>query len=200
MLRADFSPPDNFQQDAYAPRVMINDEAGQWVLQNAAQMYRSSFGSVGFPHDDVILEVGVQPEGRYHDLNARIKSLEITVAEQHRLLLACLSKLNDVAESLSSPLGVHSTSISSITTESSEIALRYSILAILEEDEDEVGARVPEFSAAGFGSSETEAISELKSELGTLYTELIDTPDELLGALPKAWKQALSNLILRDAR
>ena len=76
--------------------------------------------------------------------------------------------------------------------------LRIPIVAIIEEDEDEVGARVPEFSASGFGSTESEAIAELKAELGDLYVELMDTPDELIGALPKRWKQGLSNLVMRD--
>ena len=85
-----------------------------------------------------------------------------------------------------------------VTTDGVEIPLRIPIVAIIEEDEVEVGARVPEFSAYGFGGTESEAIAEVKAELGDLYVELMDTPDELIGPLPKRWKQGLGNLVMRD--
>ncbi len=113
-------------------------------------------------------------------------------------MLKCLSMLVNLHNTLDVSLGICSTSITSITADGTEIPLRIPIVAIIEEDEDEVGARVPEFSASGFGSTESEAIAELKAELGDLYVELIDTPDDLIGALPKRWKQGLINLVMCD--
>ena len=126
--------------------------------------------------------------------------MESTISVQRDLLQKCLSKLTVLAEMLEDSVDTHSTSITSITVDDVEVPLRIPVLAILQEDEDEVGARVPEFSASGFGKTEAEAVAELKSELGSLYSELLSAPVEFLGVLPRKWRQGLSSIVIPDGK
>ena len=183
------------QQRDYLPRIIFDDKPSPWLTRSHFSPLHG-FEAVDFLHDSPVLESDVDTTDRYSDLDQRIQSLESTIAEQTDLLLECLSRITDLTEMLSDSYSTHSTSISSITIEDDEIPLRIPILVILQEDEDEVGARVPEFSASGFGDTEAEAVAELKSELGSLYAELMNTPVELLGVLPRRWKQGLSSLVI----
>ena len=88
-----------------------------------------------------------------------------------------------------------STSINSITADGQELLLEQPVFIVLEEDGEEVAARMPELEAVGFGLTEPEAIHELKSELGALYEDLVISPDEELGRLPLSWKRILDNLV-----
>ena len=92
-----------------------------------------------------------------------------------------------------------STSITSLSAPDREIPLRMPLIAIIQHDENEVGARIPEFSASGFGATESDAIADLKEELGALYLELIEIPDDELGQIPKRWKRGLEHLVVADA-
>ena len=159
---------------------MVQTELDTLELQDASQT-----------HDLVDI-----PEDERNGLYARMRQLESTVNGQQDLMLQCLSMLTRMSDAVDASQGIGATSITSITANDVEIPLRIPMVAIIEEDEDEVGARIPEFSASGFGSTESEAIAELKAELGDLYAELMDTPDELIGALPKRWKQGLANLVM----
>ena len=89
-----------------------------------------------------------------------------------------------------------STSITALSAPDREIPLRMPLVAIVEHDETEVVARLPEFAASGCGASETNAILALKEELGALYLELNDLPNENLGPLPRRWKDNLNSLVV----
>ena len=92
-----------------------------------------------------------------------------------------------------------STSITSISAPDREIPLRMPLIAIIQHDEDEVGARLPEFSASGFGATEADAVADLKEEMGALYLELREIPDDELGQIPIRWKRGLERLVVSDA-
>ncbi len=134
----------------------------------------------------------------YYEIDQRVQYLESAIVAEQDLLRQCLVKLSEVIEMLGDSQNTHSTSIASVTVDDVELPLRIPLVAIIQEDEDEVGARVPEFSASGFGNTEVEAIAELKSELGSLYSELLNTPVELLGVLPRKWRQGLSSIVIPD--
>ena len=126
---------------------------------------------------------------QFVDFSERIRALEADAEEQRQSL----------AEFLAAPPDTASTSITSLSSSDREIPLRMPLTAIIQHDEDEVGARIPEFSASGFGATESDAIADLKEELGALYLELSEIPDDELGQVPKRWKRGLENLAVADA-
>ena len=107
-----------------------------------------------------------------------------------------LAELRDALDALPETA---STSITAISAPDREIPLRMPLIAIIQHDEDEVSARIPEFSASGFGATESDAIADLKEELGALYLELSDIPDDELGQIPKRWKRGLGHFVMEDA-
>lgn len=129
---------------------------------------------------------------QFVDFSERIRSLE-AVSEEQRESLA------ELRDALDAPPETASTSITSLSAPDREIPLRMPLTAIIQRDEDEVGARIPEFSASGFGATESDAIADLKEELGALYLELSEIPDDELGQVPKRWKRGLENLVVSDA-
>ena len=54
-------------------------------------------------------------------------------------------------------------------------------------------------SASGFGATESDAVADLKEELGALYLELREIPDDELGQIPRRWKRGLERLAVADA-
>ena len=114
-------------------------------------------------------------------------------------LQLCLEALEDIRDTLAEARACYSTSITSVTWNDVQLPLRLPLTVIIQHDEDEVAARLPEFSASGFGRTESDAIDDLKSELGELYIELSEIPDEELGSLPKRWKRGLDNLVMSNA-
>ena len=115
------------------------------------------------------------------------------------ILQRCLTALENIQDMLADARACYSTSITSVTWNEVELPLRLPLTAIIQHDEDEVVARLPEFSASGFGISEAEAIADLKSELGSLYKELTEIPEDELGTLPIRWKRGLDNLVMSNA-
>ena len=83
---------------------------------------------------------------------------------------------------------------------SGELLLRSPISLWIEEDEGQALAEAPEFHIVGEGATEPEAITDAMIQLKDLYDDLMDTPDENLGALPKRWKRVLKNLVIDHAR
>ena len=125
---------------------------------------------------------------QFVDFSERIRALEAVAEEQRK----SLAELRDAQTETAS------TSITSLSAPDREIPLRMPLVAIIQHDEDEVGARIPEFSASGFGATESDAIADLKEELGALYLELSEIPDDELGQIPKRWKRGLENLAVSD--
>ena len=70
------------------------------------------------------------------------------------------------------------------------------VLALIENyPGDTVIASFPEIEAFGEGSTESEAVLNLKHAILDLYDELSADPPESLGELPKAWLRVLQRLI-----
>ena len=118
--------------------------------------------------------------------------------EQRDMFERILLELRGIQDVLEDMQTCYATSVTSLTLGSLEVPLRLPLVAIIEYDEEEVVARLPEFNASGFGDTEAEAVTDLKTELGDLYKELMDIPDEELGILPRRWKQGLNQIVLSN--
>lgn len=128
--------------------------------------------------------------------------LKQQVEELQRSLSDCLDLLGKLSDHASDGVINRTAAINSIIVNDTDIILKRPLFFLIEEYEgdDEVVARIPELQAAGFGSTEIQAINELKTLLGELYQDLIETPDENLGKLPFQWKRILQEVIGTNAR
>lgn len=162
----------------------------------------------GVVHDSIVfydadpwqhVEVGLQPfrqtASQFVDFSERIRGLEAAAEEQRKTNIQRDQLLAELRDALTETA---STSITALSAPDREIPLRMPLTAIIQHDENEVGARIPEFSASGFGATESDAIADLKEELGALYLELIEIPDDELGQIPKRWKRGLEYLVVAD--
>jgi hypothetical protein len=66
---------------------------------------------------------------------------------------------------------------------------------VLEYDQDEVIASIPELEVFADGPTAEAAIAELKLEVLDLADMLFTMDDELLGVAPRTWKKALAKVI-----
>jgi predicted RNase H-like HicB family nuclease len=75
--------------------------------------------------------------------------------------------------------------------------LNETLIVSIEEysNEDTYIASFPEIEVFGEGSTEAEALMNLKCAILDLYDELIDTSPDELGDLPKAWLLILKKII-----
>lgn len=73
------------------------------------------------------------------------------------------------------------------------------ILVLVEEypQDDAVIARFPELEAFGEGTTDAEAIFNLKLAILDLYDELTETDLDLLGETPQAWLRILTKVIAK---
>lgn len=67
---------------------------------------------------------------------------------------------------------------------------------VLEEDQEETVARIPELNLYASADTDNEAINELKQEIINLYEDL-QSSDRKLGPLPESWLQTLRKLIVK---
>ena len=74
--------------------------------------------------------------------------------------------------------------------------LNIPIQIVLEEDETETVARIPELNIYASADTDTEAINALKHELIRLYEDL-ENSDRKLGPLPRSWLTILRRLIAK---
>lgn len=77
-------------------------------------------------------------------------------------------------------------------------SLRWPITVVIEEYDEETVARLPEVEAFASAATEAEALALLKEDIIRLYEDLISTPEEQLGTLPRQWRAALLRLIEND--
>ena len=136
-----------------------------------------------------------QSEEDLRDLKRRMGELQGKLSE-------CLNLLSALTEHASGAVVLRSAAINSIIVDDADVILNRPMFFLIEEYEgdDEVVARIPELQANGFGQTEIQAINELKTFVGELYQDLMETPDEKLGKLPLQWKRVLQEVVGIDAR
>ncbi len=81
---------------------------------------------------------------------------------------------------------------------SSKYNLSMPVQIVLEEDQQETVARIPELNLYASGDTDSEAINELKEEVVNLYEELLSS-DKTLGPLPKSWLYTLKRLLVKKS-
>ena len=133
-----------------------------------------------------------------HILERRLSRLESETGELKSLMSTVNRVLEEILGLLSPTTGRNAMLIHSIGL-SGELMLRSPISLWVEEDGGQVLAEAPEFHMVGEGATEPEAITAVMIQLKDLYDDLMATPDEKLGALPKRWKRVLKHLVINDA-
>ena len=131
-------------------------------------------------------------EERLARLEADNRELKALAAENNRLL----DEIRDAffVGSIPRTMLIHSIGVSG------ELLLRSPISVWVQKDDDgQVLAEIPEFEVVGEGAVEPDALADAMSFLKELYEDLMSTPDEELGMLPKRWKRVLRNLVFDDA-
>lgn len=78
----------------------------------------------------------------------------------------------------------------------SQYELTMPLQIVLEENQEETVARIPELNLYASEDTDSEAINELKLEVIQLYEDL-QSSDRKLGPLPESWLQTLRKLIVK---
>jgi hypothetical protein len=123
--------------------------------------------------DRIILETMAKLREEVSNLRQKVDELTEIVRDTSRIYNATIHELGDSRFELTTPLQI-----------------------VLEEDEEETVARIPELNLYASGDTDNEAINELKQEVIKLYEEL-ESSDKKLGPLPKSWLLTLRKLIVK---
>jgi hypothetical protein len=122
----------------------------------------------------------------------RIGQLDSTIKSLKKELAACRNQINSLCADLKATLSIKQTELFDI---GESFELIHSIPIVLEESEDEVIASFPEVELFAVGSTESEAILNLKSSIIELFSDLTGTPKNKLGKLPLSWFRILNKVI-----
>ena len=123
--------------------------------------------------DRTILETLAELRTRVSDLQRKLDELTEAMADAGRVYNTTIYDLADTKYELSTPLQI-----------------------VLEEDEEETVARIPELNLYASADTDSEAIKELKQEIIQLYDDL-HSSHRKLGPLPESWLQTLRKLIVK---
>ncbi len=130
-------------------------------------------------------EVLSEFQGRVNDLVSTTKSLR-------KELALCRNQINGLCADLKARPSIKQTELFDI---SERFELIHPIPIVLEESEDEVVASFPEVELFAVGSTESEAILNLKLSIIELFSDLAGTPKNKLGKLPLSWFRILNKVI-----
>ena len=177
------SPPE--EEEWLDPSGSLENEL-RFRHSHLPTMYRSLLGHTSQARSSA-------PAIDINQLNVRI-----TLVQQE--LSNCMELLRGLADVIDQSSDMRLTAIHSIGNGRTTHILNRPLFVSIEEDDNEVVASIPELRTSGFGSTDGEAIDDLKSILGELYQDLIETPAEQLGTLPLVWKRILTELVETNAR
>lgn len=122
--------------------------------------------------DRVIFESVAKLREEVSDLRGRVDKLTELVRDTAKIYNATIYELGNTQYELTRPIQI-----------------------VLEEDEEETVARIPELNLYASADTDSEAINELKQEVINLYEEL-ESSHRKLGPLPQSWLQTLRKLIV----
>jgi len=123
--------------------------------------------------DRVILESVAKLRGEVSELRGKVDELSELAQNTAKIYNATIHELGDIQYELTMPIQV-----------------------VIEEDEKETIARIPELNLYASADTDSEAINELKKEVIDLYKEL-EGSDRKLGPLPQSWLQTLRKLVVK---
>ena len=157
---------------------------------------------------DILREIIGEPFAPLDDAHIRVIDIQRSVARAprlDRLILQIVAELKEKVSDLEKQLG----EITEIIQETSKIynatiyelgnshyQLTIPIQIVIEENQDETVARIPELNLYASADTDSEAINDLKCEVINLYEDLISS-DIILGPLPKSWLETLKKLIVK---
>ena len=152
---------------------------------------------LGFSHHRVLklTHPGHSAPARSPESASDVRQLNIRLSLIQQELTNCMDLLRGMADSIDQLSETRVTAINSIGNSAGFQILNRPLFVSIEEDENEVVASAPELQASGFGSTDSEAIDDLKIVLGRLYQDLSETPDHELGKLPLAWRRLLMGIV-----
>ncbi|MDH5695379.1 MAG: hypothetical protein OEZ00_02045 [Dehalococcoidia bacterium] len=123
--------------------------------------------------DRAIFESLAKLREEVSDLQSRVDELTELARNTAKIYNATIHELGDIQYELTMPIQV-----------------------VIEEDEEETVARIPELNLYASADTDSEAINELKQEVIDLYKEL-ESSDRKLGPLPQSWLETLRKLIVK---
>lgn len=123
--------------------------------------------------DRVIFESVAELNEKISDLQRQIGELTEAVEERAKIYNATIYELGNSQYELTMPIQI-----------------------VLEEDQEETVARIPELNLYASADTDSEAINELKQEVIKLYDDL-ESSARKLGPLPQSWLETLRKLIVR---
>jgi len=124
--------------------------------------------------DRLILETVAKLREEISELRGKVDELTELERNTAKIYNATIHELGDIQYELTMPIQV-----------------------VIEEDEEETVARIPELNLYASADTDSEAINELKQEVIDLYKEL-ESSDRRLGLLPRSWLQTLRKLIVKN--
>ena len=125
--------------------------------------------------DRAIYESMAELNEKVSDLQRQVGELTDAVQETAKIYNATIYELGNSQYELTMPLQI-----------------------VLEEDQEETVARIPELNLYASADTDSEAINELKQEVIKLYGDL-ESSDRELGPLPQSWLQTLRKLIVKKS-
>ena len=123
-----------------------------------------------------------------------LRMLASSVEHMKHELISCKEKIENLQRMMEERPVVKETSIFDV---GDNLQVVQAIPVVIEETRDEIIASFPEVEVYGVGSSEAEALSNLKAEIRDLYFELTELRQDELGRLPLGWRRVLERLIQR---
>jgi vacuolar-type H+-ATPase subunit I/STV1 len=127
-----------------------------------------------FPRwDQAIFENLAELRDSVSKLEKQVNELKEMIQERAKIYGATMYELGDSQYELTGPIQI-----------------------VIEEDEVETIARIPELNIYASADTDTEAINLLKREVVRLYEEL-ENSDRKLGQLPRSWRAMLRRLIVK---
>lgn len=125
--------------------------------------------------DRLTIQTILNLKDELNELRNQLSQISETLENTSKICNATIYDLGDNRYKLTSPLQI-----------------------VLEEDQEETVARIPELNLFATADTDAEAIIQLKLELINLYEDL-SSSDITLGPLPKSWLETLKNLITKNS-
>lgn len=156
---------------------------------------------------DIFIEVGEEYEPldearlRIVDIQRRVarvprwdRAIYESVAELKEKVSDLRRQVEELTEAVEDTVKISNATIYELGNSQYELTTPMQI--VLEEDQGETVARIPELNLYASADTDSEAINELKQEIINLYEDL-QSSDRKLGPLPKSWLETLRKLIVR---
>jgi hypothetical protein len=120
-----------------------------------------------------------------------------SIKELNEKLSEFQRKVDEISESLQNQVKVYNSTLYELGSKDYELIMPVQV--VIEEDQDETVARIPELNLYASADTDAEAIYDLKKEVLVLYEDLTKSESSgiKLGPLPRAWLQTLKRIVMK---